>query len=199
MPYLYTAAVQAHQTGIPVMRPMHMEFPDDANCAYLDRQYMLGDSLLVAPVFREDGWNSCYLPQGTWNHLLTGEQVQGGRWNTGHYGYDSLPLFVRENTILPIGSREDTPDYDYTQQTEYWVYQVQEETEYRQLDSQGLESAALRVNREGEKYSFVYDGTGDYTVMMKGKENVKGYKGCYVQQAGPDVRIIPILNTFSIW
>ena len=199
MPYLYTAAVQAHRTGIPVMRPMHMEFPDDANCAYLDRQYMLGDSLLVAPVFREDGWNSCYLPQGTWNHLLTGEQVQGGRWYTGHYDYDSLPLFVRENTILPIGSREDTPDYEYTQQTEYWVYQVQEETEYRQLDSQGLESAALRVSREGEKYSFVYDGTGDYTVMMKGKENVKGYKGCYVQQAGPDVRIIPILNTFSIW
>lgn len=49
MPYLYTAAVRAHLTGIPVMRPMHMEFWQDRNCAYLDRQYMLGDSVLAAP------------------------------------------------------------------------------------------------------------------------------------------------------
>lgn len=199
MPYLYTAAVQAHQTGIPVMRPMHMEFPDDANCAYLDCQYMLGDSLLVAPVFREDGWNSCYLPEGEWSHLLTGEQVQGGRWYTRKYDYFSLPLFVRQNTILPIGSQGDTPDYDYTQQTEYWVYQVQEEAEYRQLESQGEESAVLHVSRDEGSYSFVYDGAGDCTVILKGKQTIRGYKGCYAQQAGRDVRIIPIFNAFSVW
>ena len=68
MPYLYTAAVRAHLTGIPVMRPMHMEFWQDRNCAYLDRQYMLGDSVLAAPVFSEDGEESCYLPV-SYTHL----------------------------------------------------------------------------------------------------------------------------------
>src|SRR5690606_30447311 len=72
MPYLYTTASEAASKGIPMMRAMLLEFPDDPACEYLDRQYMLGESLLVAPVFREDGQVSFYLPAGTWTHLLTG-------------------------------------------------------------------------------------------------------------------------------
>ncbi|MBQ8088505.1 MAG: alpha-xylosidase, partial [Clostridia bacterium] len=66
MPYLYGAMVEAHERGIPMLRPMLLEFPLDPACETLDRQYTLGDSLLVAPVFREDGQVAYYLPDGVW-------------------------------------------------------------------------------------------------------------------------------------
>ncbi len=64
MPYLYAAALEAHHAGIPMMRAMLLEFPLDPGCEFLDRQYMLGDSLLVAPVFSFDGEVAYYLPAG---------------------------------------------------------------------------------------------------------------------------------------
>ena len=66
MPYILELAKCAHEKGIPVLRPMHMEFPDDPACAYLDQQYMLGSRILVSPVFSEDGRQRFYLPEGNW-------------------------------------------------------------------------------------------------------------------------------------
>ena len=114
MPYLYRAAIQAHEQGIPMLRPMLMEFPDDPTCAYLDLQYMLGDSLLVAPVFRHAGSVSYYVPEGLWTNLLNGNQVQGPGWQREIHDFMSLPLLVRPNAIVPIGNHTDRPDYDYS-------------------------------------------------------------------------------------
>ena len=65
-PYLIEAGREAAATGLPVMRPMVLAFPDDPTAAYLDRQYLLGPDLLVAPVFTESGDVELYLPAGTW-------------------------------------------------------------------------------------------------------------------------------------
>ncbi|UPL14986.1 alpha-xylosidase [Microbacterium galbinum] len=113
MPYLYAQGLDAAATGVPLMRPMVLEFPDDPATAYLDRQYMLGSDLLVAPVFTEDGEVEFYLPAGEWTSLLTGETVTGGGWRRERHGFDSLPLYVRPGTVLPWGARVDRPDYDY--------------------------------------------------------------------------------------
>lgn len=78
MPYLYQQGIIASRTGLPVMRPMQLEFPDDPAVGYLDRQYMLGTDLLVAPVFSGDGSVEFYLPEGEWTSLLSGETVSGG-------------------------------------------------------------------------------------------------------------------------
>lgn len=113
MPYLYAAGQEAHEQGIPVLRPMQLEFPDDPAVAYLDRQYMLGPDLLVAPVFSPIGVVQFYLPAGEWTNYLTGETVTGGSWRTETHGFDSLPLYVREGAVLATGARDDRPDYDY--------------------------------------------------------------------------------------
>ncbi|MFL6074967.1 MAG: alpha-xylosidase [Mycobacteriales bacterium] len=113
MPYLYGAAVVAHEEGIPVMRPMAVEFPDDPACAYLDRQYMLGPDLLVAPVFSADGETSYYVPAGRWTHLITGAVVEGPRWVSETCGFDTVPLLVRPGAVIPWGARDDRPDYDF--------------------------------------------------------------------------------------
>ncbi|HXD61387.1 MAG TPA: alpha-xylosidase [Lacisediminihabitans sp.] len=113
MPYLYAAGLEASRKGTPVLRPMQLEFADDPATGYLDRQYMLGADLLVAPVFTEDGTVDFYLPAGIWTNYFTGEQVQGPAWRREQHDYDSLPLYVREGAVLPIGARSDRPDYDY--------------------------------------------------------------------------------------
>lgn len=113
MPYLYQHGLDAARTGVPLMRPMALEFPDDPAAGYLDRQYMLGSSLLVAPVFSADGEVEFYLPAGEWTSLLTGERVTGGTWRRETHGFDSLPLYVRPGTVLPWGARVDGPEYDY--------------------------------------------------------------------------------------
>ena len=113
MPYLYRAAVQAHQEGTPVLRAMLLEFPDDPACDTLDRQYMLGDNLLVAPVFSSDGGVVYYVPAGRWTNILDGKAIQGPRWVRETHSVMSLPLLARPNSIIPFGSRDDTPDYEY--------------------------------------------------------------------------------------
>ena len=92
----FQKSVEAHEEGTPVMRPMVFEFMNDPAVPYLDQQYMLGDALLVAPVFREDKVAQYYLPEGIWTELLTGETKEGGRWFQGTYDYFSMPLYVRE-------------------------------------------------------------------------------------------------------
>lgn len=126
MPYLYRTAVQATEEGVPSMRAMVLEFPEDPTSELLDRQYMLGDSLLVAPIFDEDGRVTYYLPQGTWTHLLTGESVEGGSWRKETHGFMSLPLFVRPNTLLAIGANDSRPDYDYADGVKLKLYALQD-------------------------------------------------------------------------
>jgi alpha-D-xyloside xylohydrolase len=112
MPYLFAAGREAHVSGTPVMRPMQFEFPGDPAVDYLDRQYMLGSDLLVAPVFSPSEV-SFYLPAGRWTEFFSGHSVEGGRWMTQRHGFDSLPLYVRAGAVLPLGARDDRPDYDY--------------------------------------------------------------------------------------
>lgn len=124
MPYLYDIAVEASQKGVPTMRSMLLEFPNDPATEVLDRQYMLGDSILVAPVFSEQGDVSYFLPEGKWTHLLTGEAVTGGKWRKENYDFMSLPLFVRENSILAIGNNNNKPDYDFANEVELKLFEI---------------------------------------------------------------------------
>ncbi len=137
MPYIYTQACIAHKTGIPVMRSMVMEFPDDPVCAYLDKQYMLGENLLVAPVFNDRSDVRVYLPEGKWTYFFeAGDTCQkdliihkskcfeGGRYVSFYnVSYTEIPLFVRENSVIPIGTTDDTPEYDYAENIRLHIYQ----------------------------------------------------------------------------
>jgi alpha-D-xyloside xylohydrolase len=126
MPYLYGAAVEAHERGIPTMRAMCLEFPDDPGCAYLDRQYMLGERLLVAPVFSESGTVAYYVPAGRWTSLLSGAVIEGPGWREEHHPYSSLPLLVRPNSVLPIGAYEARADYDYPRGVTLRAYGIED-------------------------------------------------------------------------
>jgi alpha-D-xyloside xylohydrolase len=114
MPYLMRAALQAHESSLPVMRPMLLDFSADPTCRTLDRQYMLGDDLLVAPLFH-DSRAEYYLPDGSWTHLLTGETRQGGRWYFDELDFFGVPLWIREGAVIPLSPEGAQVDYDFTQ------------------------------------------------------------------------------------
>jgi alpha-D-xyloside xylohydrolase len=124
MPYLFGAAVAAHREGTPMMRPMVFDFAGDPAVTYLERQYMLGDSLLVAPVFSADGDTAYYVPDGIWTHLVTGAVVTGPAWVRETHGFDSVPLLVRPGTLLAVGARDDRPDYPYADGVVLHAYEL---------------------------------------------------------------------------
>lgn len=151
MPYLYSMAVKTHETGISMMRAMLMEF-DEMGCEDCDRQYMLGDSILVAPVMRADGVCDYYLPKGKWTHLLSGETVEGNGWRSDRYDFFSLPVFVRENTILPIGAHDDKTVYDFADNLTLRLYQLADgrEASCRVCDASGQTALTAKAVRKGD-------------------------------------------------
>lgn len=129
LPYLYSASIDTSRTGVPLMRSMVLEYQNDPSCCYLDRQYMLGDSLLVAPIFNDQGMAEYYLPAGRWTNYLTGQEAAGGCWRREQHGYLSIPLLVRENTIVPTTTRTDSADASYAEHLLLKVYCLQEQTQ----------------------------------------------------------------------
>lgn len=180
MPYLYRQAVKAHEEGIPMMRPMFLEFPDDRTCDPLDRQYMLGDSLLVAPVFKESGEAEYYLPEGTWYNLLTEAQAEGGRWHKERFDYFSLPLMLRPGSILAVGAHTERPDYAFYEGVKLLVYLPEDhgkaETEVTDLDGH----VVMRVfaEREGSQVKVRVDSEyRDYQIQVIGGEVLEVMEG----------------------
>jgi len=108
MPYIYSLGYYTNQTGAPYMRALFMDFPDDPKAADLGDEYMFGPAFLVAPV-TEQGATSrmVYLPAGTggtdWYNYWTSERVHGGQTIRVEAPIDTLPLFVRAGSIVPLG------------------------------------------------------------------------------------------------
>ncbi|WEV59141.1 alpha-xylosidase [Bifidobacterium sp. ESL0728] len=112
VPYLVKMSHETHETGVPMMRSMVLEFQDDPTCEDIDTQYMLGDDILVAPIFSEKGDARFYVPDAggehageAWKNLLTGETYEPGRWYTQIYDYHTLPVLVRPGCD-PLGTQK---------------------------------------------------------------------------------------------
>lgn len=194
MPYLYQYAVISHETGIPLMRPMILEYPDEPGMKQLDMQYMLGGVLLVAPVFSEDGSCEYYLPYGTWTHLLSGEVRKGGRWYEDCYDYFSLPLYVRENTLLPMREGMSVPDYDYREDTCFHLYAPKDgcRAECFVTDEKGAERASAQCRRDGSKLTLRVSGcTGQPSFVLHGAGAVKSVSGGKIAEKDGQTVVIP--------
>ncbi|GGG98071.1 TIM-barrel domain-containing protein [Silvibacterium dinghuense] len=106
MPYIYSTAYHVYQTGAPSMRALFMDFPKDAKAAEITDEYMLGPAFLVAPVTDQGATSrEVYLPAGTdWYNYWTNEKLHGGQTVTVQAPIDTIPLFVRAGSILPLGA-----------------------------------------------------------------------------------------------
>jgi alpha-glucosidase len=102
MPYIYTVFEEAARTGLPVMRPLALEYPTDRRTYRLDTQFLFGSDLLVAPVLIEGATSrEVYVPAGEWFNFWTGEKVVGPRHISVDAPLDALPLFARGGALIP--------------------------------------------------------------------------------------------------
>lgn len=189
MPYLYRNAIETSRTGVPMMRSMVLEFNGDRNCDYLATQYMLGDSLLVAPIFNDQSKAQYYLPAGTWTDFLTGEVKQGGKWYEETHGYCSIPLYVKEGSIVAVGKHDDNAVYDYADGVIVRVYALAPgktaQTQVYSGENQ-VELTACAENRDGS-YHIRVEGSKPCSVVLVNAGEPKAVCGAKFAVEGSDL------------
>lgn len=102
LPYIYSAFVDYHRTGLPPFRALVMEDPTDPNLHNVDNAYMMGDRVLVAPVVAGTSEAEIYLPKGQWRDFWTGSLFEGGKKHRIKTPIEQIPLFVKNNCVLPL-------------------------------------------------------------------------------------------------
>ncbi|OPJ59500.1 alpha-xylosidase [Clostridium oryzae] len=194
MPYIFAKACETAATGIPEMRAMLLEFPEDPACDYLDRQYMLGDSLLVAPIFNENGKVSYYLPKGKWTNFINGKVLEGGTWYSETHDYMSIPLMVKENSIIAVGNDDTKPDYDYAKNVTFHVFELQSgktaTAEIHDL-SDNLENS-ITITRNGDVLKVqISNSAKAWSLLLRNAANADCKDAISVVSEAKGVRIVP--------
>lgn len=194
MPYLYRLAIDARDTGMPIMRPMILEYESDPAARYLDQQYMLGPGILVAPIFNEEGRAEYYLPEGTWTHLISGEERTGGRWYVETYDFHSLPLFVAGNTLLPVGDNRESASYHYPSGVEIRIYRLEKDEEISCMvpNEYGVESLQISAIRRKEKIILKSRGENQkISYCLINYHNINGIYGGHYRDGDKGIEIYP--------
>ncbi|WP_096189442.1 glycoside hydrolase family 31 protein [Evansella halocellulosilytica] len=201
MPELYRLFKEAHESGIPVMRPLVLEYPTDKHTFNLSDQFMIGDNVIIAPVMTPDTEHRVvYLPEGSWVNYWTEEVLEGGHHHLIYAGLETLPIFVKQNTAIAHGAIKSTTEVKeenyqihlYKGKEGKVVYRIYEDDgqtfDYEQgkvyeneltfhYSSDKLE---LTTNRTGtyepdwESFTLVIHGDDDLTqIMIDGKDVTK--------------------------
>ncbi|WP_349406664.1 glycoside hydrolase family 31 protein [Clostridium perfringens] len=107
IPYIYDLYYISHKEGLPIFRPMIMEYEKDMNLLNMREQFMLGENMIVAPVLYEgERSKTVYLPKGSWFNYFTMEKLQGGKWYKLPCELDEILVFVKEGAIIPTYNKK---------------------------------------------------------------------------------------------
>ncbi|MGV1021865.1 glycoside hydrolase family 31 protein [Clostridium perfringens] len=107
LPYIYDLYYISHKEGLPIFRPMIMEYEKDMNLLNMREQFMLGENMIVAPVLYEgERSKTVYLPKGSWFNYFTMEKLQGGKWYKLPCELDEILVFVKEGAIIPTYNKK---------------------------------------------------------------------------------------------
>jgi alpha-glucosidase len=103
LPFLYTTLEESHRTGVPLFRPLMLNYQDDENTYNLDDEFMIGEDLLVAPIVKPDVTaRLVYLPKGNWYDYWTNKRYEGGKMIRVDAPLENVPMFVRAGAIIPL-------------------------------------------------------------------------------------------------
>lgn len=112
MPYIYEQAEECTRTGLPMVRALYLEYPQDRNVYYIDDEYLFGDNLLIAPVLKplsRTRVRNVYLPKGVWFDYFTRERIESqGMWIEKLVDLETMPIYVKEGTTLRYCSADTT-------------------------------------------------------------------------------------------
>ncbi|GAA0088828.1 glycoside hydrolase family 31 protein [Clostridium perfringens] len=161
LPYIYDLYYISHKEGLPIFRPMIMEYEKDMNLLNMREQFMLGENMLVAPVLYEgERSKTVYLPRGIWFNYFTMEKLQGGKWYKLPCELDEILVFVKEGAIIPTYNKK--------------FRNVKERPKNILLKVFGENAKGFHYNDDGHTMEYL---EGKYTYMdikvVDGKEELK--------------------------
>ncbi len=168
LPYLYSAFVRYRREGIPPVRALVMDYEEDLQARNVDDEYLLGDSLLVAPMTLEDGTERrVYLPAGKWHDFWNGTVLEGGKSYEITADYDKIPVYVRDGCILPLAEPVEYVSRDTVFQIHPRIYgDVREECTLYEDDFETFAFERGKFNR----ISLGVDAEGKLRVERSGGE-----------------------------
>lgn len=180
MPYIYAKAIEAHKTATPVQRALLLEFFDDKVASQVDDAFMLGDSILVAPVTSEDGVIEYYIPKGNWYGYLDGEvRSSTGQYFTETHDFKSVPMLIRPNSVFVstgLDAPNDMPDFDYCDDVLVNLYDLedgQHVVEIPDINNLGEFSGEVRVKKYGDSIFVEASNVKKLSVRLLGIKTVK--------------------------
>ena len=161
IPYIYDLYYISHKEGLPIFRPMIMEYEKDMNLLNMREQFMLGENMIVAPVLYEgERSKTVYLPKGSWFNYFTSEKLQGGKWYKLPCELDEILVFVKEGAIIPTYNKK--------------FRNVKERPKNILLKVFGENAKGFHYNDDGHTMEYL---EGKYTYMdikvVDGKEELK--------------------------
>ena len=187
MPYLFGAALEARDTGVPMMRAMMLAYPDDPACDTLDRQYLLGDACWSRRSSHPRGWWTIICRRGAGRISSPAQIVEGGRWVRERHDYLSLPLMARPNSVIPVGALDDRPDYDYADGVTLHIFEPEDGGVARAIipSLNGGVSLRVEVRRMGKTvHVAAYQAGGaavkPWRALLRGVTAVHQAVGCTV-------------------
>ena len=155
LPYLYTQVHLSHESGLPILRPLWLEFPNDTT-AYqheFQHQFMVGEHLLAAPVIQAgQRFQKVYLPKGDWYQPESDTVHQGGRTVLVEAGLDSLPLFYRAGAVVPTQEPQSYVDAAPLRRLDLTVVPG------RAARSEVVFDDGLTIDAPTQRLTFDYDG-----------------------------------------
>ncbi|HET7580331.1 MAG TPA: glycoside hydrolase family 31 protein [Bacillales bacterium] len=173
LPHLYTLFKETTDTGVPVMRPLFMEYPDDRNTYQMSDEFLVGENVLVAPILTPGtSLRAVYLPEGKWYDYWTDRVYEGGRHHLIEADLETLPIFVKAGSILPEGEvRQSTavPEEVLT----VHVYPRKGDFSYTLYEDDGETFDYLEGKAFSEYFFCQYD---EKKIKLEIKEQTEGYR-----------------------
>lgn len=151
IPYFYSEAIDSASSGLPILRPLVLDFQHDRTVHAIDDQFMSGRSILVAPVMREDNRRTFYLPEGVWYDFFSKEPVDGRQWISRDCPLDRIPIWLRGGSVIPFGPVVQSTS-ELTDETPLELLVL--------LDKDERASGEFHVNRE-TAYSIAAHSSGE--------------------------------------
>ncbi len=188
MPYIFYQAAKTSKTGIPVMRPMFMDFNNEIPALTADRQYMFGDSLLCAPVLSENSEAEFYVPEGTWTDLITGKQYTGGKYHRVSCSYYEMPVLCKPDSIIIFGDFNNTFDYDFLENADIVLYEP----------SENVQSKAFVTDSDGNTVFEISSVRDHDTVKVSFTKNDKKFSFSVFRHKKKYFKTDPDENSFII-
>ncbi len=139
LPHLYSLFAEANETGVPIMRPLFLEYPDDPHVMNLATQFMVGDNVIVAPIMRPDTYHRViYLPEGNWVDYWNEEVLEGGKHHLVEAPLDKLPIYVKQGTMLVHGDIKSSTAIPDEKLTLHIYAQTSGEASYSLYEDDGM-------------------------------------------------------------